>query len=119
MKAVWRVAAALALALAAALPVQAHAHLLRAVPADGSTISVAPPQLRLVFAAAVTLTALSIEKAGDPAPLPLAPLPRQAAAEFAIALPPLVAGGYLVKWRALSDDQHLATGALRFSLLRG
>ena len=105
-------------AWAALLPLaaQAHAHLLRAVPADGSTIDSSPPQLRLIFGEAVTLTALSIQNTSAPAPMKLAGFPRQAAERFAIDLPQLAAGSYLVKWRALSDDSHLASGSIRFVL---
>ncbi len=116
MKSLLRWALTLALAAPVALPVQAHAHLLRATPADGSSLAASPPQLQLAFTEAVTLTALSIQKHADPAPLRLAPLPRQPAAVISIAMPRLTPGSYLVKWRALSDDHHMASGSTRFTL---
>jgi len=94
----------------------AHTHLLRSVPADGSVATSAPMQLQLDFSEAATLTALSIQKSGASVPIRLAPVSRQPAASFAIDLPPLAAGSYLVSWRALSDDHHLASGSFTFTV---
>lgn len=105
---------ACALTMLLALPARAHTHLLEAAPADGSTLQGAPRQLQLVFSEAARLTALSIQEAGEAAPRKLTPLPQQPAARFVIDLPQLAAGSYQVKWRALSDDNHLATGSIRF-----
>jgi methionine-rich copper-binding protein CopC len=103
-------------ALLLAGAVAAHTHLLRSVPADGSVATSAPQQLQLSFSEAATLTALSIQKEGANTPVRLAPVSRQPAAEFIIELPPLAAGSYLVNWRALSDDHHLASGSFRFTV---
>jgi methionine-rich copper-binding protein CopC len=94
----------------------AHAHLLRSVPADGSVATAAPTQLQLVFSEAATLTALSIQKNGENVPIRLAPVSREPAAKFAIDLPLLAAGSYVVNWRALSDDHHLASGSFTFTV---
>jgi methionine-rich copper-binding protein CopC len=94
----------------------AHTHLLRSAPADGSVATAAPKQLQLGFSEAAILTALSIRKDGESAPVALAPVSRQPAATFTIDLPPLAAGRYLVKWRALSGDHHLASGSFSFSV---
>jgi methionine-rich copper-binding protein CopC len=108
--------AKLALALLLAAPAQAHTHLLRATPAEGSVLSGAPRQLQLGFSEAATLTALSIHRTGDAAALNL-PLPAlQAAVSFSIDLPPLRAGSYVVSWRALSRDHHIASGTLSFTV---
>jgi methionine-rich copper-binding protein CopC len=96
--------------------VWAHAHLLRSVPSDGSVATAAPRQLQLSFSEAATLTALTIEKNGENKPITLAPLSRQPAAKFAIDLPLLTAGRYLVNWRALSDDHHIASGSFSFTV---
>jgi methionine-rich copper-binding protein CopC len=103
-------------ALLLAGPVLAHTHLLRSLPADGSVATSAPTQLQLTFSEAATLTALSIQKQGEPAPIRLAPISRQPAATFAIDLPVLGAGSYQVNWRALSDDHHLASGTFSFTV---
>ena len=94
----------------------AHTHLRQATPADGSMLTSAPRQLQLEFSEAATVTALSIQKTGDAAPLKLARLTRRPAAEFRTDLPPLAPGSYQVKWRALSNDNHLASGSIRFTL---
>jgi copper transport protein len=107
---------ALALALALTIPAQAHTHLLRATPAEGSVLSSAPRQLQLTFSEAAILTALSIQRLGAAAPLRLPPPSLQSAASHSVELPPLSAGDYVVKWRALSSDHHLASGTLRFSV---
>ena len=99
-----------------AAPARAHTRLLEATPADGSTLRTAPRQLQLVFSEAVHVTALSIQAAGAAAPRKLAPLPRQPASKFAFDLPALAAGSYELRWRALSDDGHLASGSIRFTL---
>jgi copper resistance protein C len=103
-------------ALLLAGAVAAHTHLLRSVPADGSVATAAPKQLQLDFNEAATLTALSIQMNGNDAPIALAPVSRQPAARFTIELPPLAAGSYRVKWRALSDDHHLASGSFKFTV---
>ena len=115
MKVASQVAGAMAaMAMLMALPVHAHTRMLNSTPADGSTLQAAPRQLQLVYSEAARLTALTIQAAGEPAPRKLAPLPQQAAAKFTIDLPPLAAGSYQVKWRALSDDHHVASGSISF-----
>ena len=114
MNAHLRLLALPALLLAGA--VAAHTHLLRSVPADGSVATAAPTQLQLGFSEAATLTALSIQRNGESAPIRLAPVSRQPAAKFTIDLPPLAAGSYVVNWRALSDDHHIASGSFRFTV---
>ena len=110
-----RVTAAMAaMALLAALPAHAHTRLLESTPADGSTLQAAPRQLQLVYSEAARLTALTIQAAGAATTQKLGPLPQQAAAKFTIDLPPLAAGSYQLKWRALSDDHHVASGSINF-----
>ena len=108
------VGATAALAMLAALPAQAHTRLLESAPADGSTLQSAPHQLQLLYSETVRLTALTIQAAGEAAPRKLAPLPQQPAAKFTIDLPPLAAGSYQIKWRALGDDHHVASGSISF-----
>ena len=96
--------------------VGAHTHLQHSVPSDGSVATTAPTQLQLVFNEAATLTALSVQRTGAPAPVALAPVPRQPTTKFAIGLPPLSPGNYLVNWRALSGDHHIAHGSFRFTV---
>lgn len=97
-------------------PAAAHAHLLQASPADGSSLKHTPPQLQLQFSEAASLTALSIQRDGGAAPLKLAIPADHAAAKFSIVLPPLAPGNYRVTWRALSDDHHMSSGSIRFTV---
>ena len=102
------------MAMLATLPADAHARLLESTPADGSTLQAAPRQLQLLYSEAARLTALSIQAAGEAEPRKLTPLPQQPAAKFTIDLPPLAAGSYQIKWRALTDDHHVASGSVSF-----
>jgi methionine-rich copper-binding protein CopC len=108
------VGAMAALAMLAGLPAHAHTRLLESTPADGSALQVAPRQLQLVYSEAAHLTALTIQATGEATPRKLGPLPQQAAAKFTIDLPPLATGSYQLKWRALSDDHHVASGSISF-----
>jgi len=94
---------------------QAHAHLHKSNPADNSTITAAPKNLVLEFNEAVKLTALSLQKGAEKAQQ-LGPLPTTAAKEVTVAMPSVAPGSYLVKWRAMSDDNHIMAGKLSFKV---
>jgi len=93
----------------------AHTHLLKAVPADGSTVTVAPPRFVLTFNEAAKLTALSLQKDAEPAKK-IGPLPTTPSAEISIPAPQLVAGKYVLSWRAVSDDGHVMPGKVTFTV---
>jgi methionine-rich copper-binding protein CopC len=103
---------------AAALPPLRHLRLVKADPADGSTLTASPTAIRLWFSeptepkgSRITLTS------GAGTALPLAPLARDAAADAPLVarLPqPLAAGDYQVAWRTMSADGHVVKGTLRF-----
>lgn len=101
-----------------AVTADAHAHLLTSSPADNSVISSSPPNLVLNFSEAARLTALSIQKGSEPEQK-LKPLPSTAAAQILVPLPQLTPGAYVVTWHALSDDGHVTSGALHFTLAAG
>lgn len=98
-----------------AVTADAHAHLLRSIPADNSVVAASPASLVLNFSEAAQLTALSIQKGHDPEHK-LKLLPGGAAAQISVPLPPLTPGAYTVSWRVLSADGHVVSGALRFTL---
>jgi hypothetical protein len=98
-----------------AVTADAHAHLQTSSPADNSVITSSPPTLVLNFSEAARLTALSIQKGSEPEQK-LKPLPTGAAAQILVPLPPLTPGAYIVSWHALSDDGHVTSGALHFTL---
>ena len=93
----------------------AHAHLQKSSPADNSVITAPPPSLVLNFSEAARLTALSIQKDNEPRQT-LKPLPATAAQQFSIPLPQLTPGAYSVSWHVLSEDGHVMSGILHFTL---
>jgi methionine-rich copper-binding protein CopC len=103
------------LAVMAAPVALAHAHLKQATPADGSVLSAAPAQFTLTFDEAAQLTALTLQKSGGPAQK-IAPLPSMPAATFRLAAPNMTPGDYELKYRVLSDDSHVVSGSIKFTL---
>jgi methionine-rich copper-binding protein CopC len=93
----------------------AHAHLHSSSPANHSTLSVAPKTITLEFQEPVHLTALAI-KYGDGETHKLVPLPAAPSTTFAMPLPALDAGSYVVTWRALSDDGHVMSATIQFAV---
>ena len=98
-----------------AVTADAHAQLQKSSPADNSVITTSPPNLVLNFSEAARLTALSIQKGNEPEQK-LKPLPSIAAAQISVPLPQLTPGAYMVSWHVLSEDGHVMSGALHFTL---
>jgi len=99
------------------LMVQAHAHLMRATPADGSVVQAAPEIFSLSFSEAAHLTALSIQKQGEAQPQKIAPLPTDAGQDFRIPAPKLGPGVYTLRYRVVAaDDNHVSGGLITFSV---
>jgi len=97
-----------------AVTVHAHAHLSASVPPDGST-GKAPEQIVLTFSEPARVTAMTLQKEGE-ASRKLAP-PASPAAHVAVPLPKLLPGRYTLNWRALSDDGHVTSGSLHFTVI--
>jgi len=102
--------------LALAAEAQAHAHLTASVPADGST-SKAPEHIVLSFSEVVRITAMTLQREGEEAHK-VAPLPTAAAAQVTIPVPKLAPGKYTLSWRVMSDDGHMMSGALHFTVMQ-
>jgi methionine-rich copper-binding protein CopC len=98
-----------------AVTASAHAHLRKASPADGSVITTSPSNLVLNFSAAARLTAASIQKGHEPRQK-LKTFPTSAAQQISVPLPQLTPGTYSVSWRVVSDDGHVMSGTLHFTL---
>lgn len=107
----------LSLLLTLALAAVAHAHteLAATTPADGSRVAATPEQLTLRFSAPVTLTMLAVRAADGSSPT-LGALPTAPSTSFAVAVPTLAPGTYVVAWRALSADTHVVRGEFTFSV---
>jgi copper transport protein len=106
---------ALAMALAPAPPARAHASLVRAAPADGAVMPLAPATLTLIFNEPVSpLVIRLIGPDGEPI------APRAVVAENATLtiVPPetLRRGTHVLSWRVTSADGHPVGGAVIFSI---
>ena len=92
----------------------AHTQLADSIPADEAVVETAPEDILLSFSEAVRLTAVSVESAGTSHSLDVGS--RDAAKEFTVALPALTPGKHVVQWRALSEDTHVMTGEIHFTV---
>jgi len=104
-----------ALSFAVAGVAHAHAHLEKSQPASNSTVSVLPKNVVLEFNEAVQVTALTLQM-GDGAAQDLGPLPKTPAKEITVPMPTVAAGSYIIKWRALGDDNHVMSGKVLFKV---
>jgi methionine-rich copper-binding protein CopC len=94
----------------------AHAHLQQASPAEGSVVSSAPAQFILKFSEAAQLTALSLQKQGEPQAQKIQPLPTAASAEIRVTAPRLEPGVYELRYRVVSADSHVVSGSVHFTV---
>lgn len=95
---------------------QAHATLQSAVPANNSVVTAPPTEIKLNFAKPARLTAVTVQKEGDKEARSLDALPKEAAASLTVPVQPLAPGKYTVNWRAMSGDNHVMSGVLRFTV---
>ena len=111
-----------ALFLSSATPVQAHAFLVSADPADGSALTGAPEQARLWFSEPILLKFTTVELVdsdGQSIPLLATRLDGADPSLLIVDLPDLPPNAYRLTWRTLSaDDVHVAAGAIVFGLGR-
>ena len=95
----------------------AHAHLDRAMPAAGSTVSGSPKEVVLWFTEAIEAKFSSIEVRDSKGALvhdgKASGVPDNTA-QLRVGLKPLAPGSYRVKWRVLSVDTHRAQGDFTF-----
>jgi len=99
--------------------VEAHARLVSSQPSAGSTVTVPPAELTLVFSELAKVTSLTIQGDGDKSPRKVAVSTSEDSLSHAVALPTLGAGDYIVTWHALSDDGHVTSGTVKFSVRSG
>jgi methionine-rich copper-binding protein CopC len=112
-----KIAATMAMAGLLALSMQAgaHAHLKESQPAEGSVVTAAPANLVLKFSEAARITALAVRKP-DGTSEKLSPLPNAPQQQVTVPLPALAPGKYAVDWRIVSDDNHIMSGQLHFTV---
>jgi methionine-rich copper-binding protein CopC len=109
-----RVVGGLVLTLAATVAM-AHAHLEKAVPADGGVVNAAPANVVLTFSEPARLTACWIQK-GDGDKQKITGLATTAAQQITVPVPALEAGSYVLSWRVVGDDGHIVPGQIHFTI---
>jgi methionine-rich copper-binding protein CopC len=107
-----------ALTIACLLPAvcSARSHLDASVPVKGSTVTVSPEKLLLMFSEAVQLTALTLQRVGDREPLRIEALPRWPGRPLTVRLPRLKDGVYKVAYQVDTGDMHDTKGSFEFTL---
>lgn len=95
--------------------VYAHGQLVKAVPANGSTLTASPANFVLTFSEPVKMTAVALQKDSAPAKK-LGPLPTAATAEVTIPAPGLAPGRYVLSWRVVGGDGHVVPGKVSFTM---
>lgn len=109
-----RVVSGLMLAFAATAAL-AHAHLKKAVPADGAVVGTSPGSVVLSFSEPATLTACWLQK-GDGAKQKITGLATTPAQQISVPVPKLEAGSYVLSWRVVGDDGHVLPGQIHFTV---
>jgi methionine-rich copper-binding protein CopC len=97
----------------------AHAHLVRAAPAAGSTIQTAPDEVMLRFNEKLEAAFSSVvvrDAAGKQVDKGDSHLDKGDRAVLRISLPPLTPGVYSVEWRATASDTHRVNGNFTFQI---
>ena len=101
-------------ALMLAISAQAHTHLKSATPAEGSTVKSAE-QITLTFSEKGTVTALTLQKEGGDERKLTAPADAPTD-HVTVAAGKLAPGKYTLNWRVVSDDKHVMSGKLHFTV---
>jgi copper resistance protein C len=109
-----RVLVGLVFSLAATVAL-AHAHLKKAVPADGGVVSTSAANVVLSFSEPAHLTACWIQKADGPKQK-ITGLPTAASPDITVPLPQLEPGTYVLSWNVVGDDTHVVPGQLHFTV---
>jgi methionine-rich copper-binding protein CopC len=102
----------------AAVPFVAAAHTVatHTSPANGSVLTVAPTEFQITLSEAARLTKLTLQKAGDAKARDLGPLPKDAQQFVTVPAPRLSAGGYILRYRTVSGDNHIMPGVIKFTI---
>ena len=106
-----------ALSLSGVVAAFAHAHLVRATPAEGGTIKSAPNEVTLKFnekLESAFSSAVVRDSAGKQVDKADAHVDKADRTVVRVSLPPLDPGIYTVEWRAMSSDTHKINGNFTF-----
>lgn len=93
----------------------AHAHLKKAVPADGGVVDTSPANVVLSFSEPARLTACWIQK-GDGPKQKIDGLPTSPSSDISVPLPKLAPGSYVLSWKVVGDDTHIVPGQIHFTV---
>lgn len=94
----------------------AHAHLQKALPANGSIVKTAPTSIVLTFSEPAKLTACWLQKGDEPKQKIVAP-PRGPAPQISVPVPHLDPATYILSWRVVGDDGHVVPGQIQFTVV--
>lgn len=95
----------------------AHAYPAFVVPADGSTVSESPREVRMQFTGGVELEFSRIlAKSSVGEIVSQGQVRRISPDTLAVDLRPLGLGSYTIEWQVLSVDAHITDGVLHFSV---
>jgi hypothetical protein len=98
-------------------PALAHAHLVRATPAEGGTVKDAPAEVTLKFSEKLEpafSSAVIRDAAGKQVDKADARVDNADHTTLRVSLPPLQPGVYTVEWRVTSADTHKVNGNFKF-----
>lgn len=115
-----RIALSLVLLCSAMQAANAHALLLSATPAVGSTQSSAPPEIALQFSEAIEPRFSTVTVTNEAGTVILTSKPALRANDPSVLVVKLAtrleAGSYKVRWRAVSVDTHQTEGGFSFAV---
>ena len=100
-------------------PAEAHAFLDHASPAVGSTVPVAPQQIRLSFTQGIEPAFSRVELStaqGQPVQTGPATVDPSNNTQLVVGVPRLGPGRYRVKWHVVSVDTHPTDGSFEFEV---
>lgn len=112
-------AAAIFFFLLAPSSLLAHAYLVKAIPAQRAALFRAPVKIQLWFNERLEPRYSSIgvsDAGGNPVEIGKAALGAEDSTQLSIAIKPLPAGRYLVKYRVLSVDGHIVQDQFSFTV---
>jgi copper resistance protein C len=112
-------AASAVLVLSGTMAAFAHAHLVRATPAVGSTMQAAPGEVALRFSEKLEPKFSSVvvrDSAGKQVDKGDAVVDKADRMVIRVLLPPLEPGVYKVEWKAVSADTHKVNGDFTFKI---
>jgi methionine-rich copper-binding protein CopC len=112
-----RVVLAVVAALALTVFVQAHTKLEKSIPADGATVTAAPPSVQLFFNEKLDLKVSKIEISGPSGKVEVGPAHTMAEKDIMTDVKGALGNGkYTVAWQTAGADGHVQKGTISFTV---